>query len=109
MTAVEHAGHEAAHDPHEGHPTDLTYIKVALFLAFITAAEVAVSYTDIDAIAQIALLIPMMVVKFATVVMFFMHLRFDSKVFRYFFVAGLMFATICYLVILTTFHFWSGG
>ena len=107
MTAVEHAGHEAAHDPHEGHPTDLTYIKVALFLAFITAAEVAVSYTDIDAIAQIALLIPMMVVKFATVVSYFMHLKFDNKLFTYVFYMGLLLAFGVYLGALTTFHFWN--
>ncbi len=109
MTAVEHAADDAAHRAHEGHPTDLTYIKVAIFLAVVTGAEVVVSYTSWDPIAQIAALIPMMIIKFATVVMYFMHLRFDSKLFRYFFVAGLIFATVCYLVVLTTFHFWSGG
>jgi cytochrome c oxidase subunit 4 len=46
-------------------------------------------------------------VKFGTVVLWFMHLRFDSRIFRRLFVAGLMLALFVYLVVLTTFHFWS--
>ena len=105
MTAVEHDAHTGEH----AHPSDLTYLKVAVFLAFVTGAEIATSYADVDEWVQIGALMAMMVVKFATVAMFFMHLRFDSKLFRYFFITGLTFATICYCIILSTFHFWTGG
>jgi heme/copper-type cytochrome/quinol oxidase subunit 4 len=104
-TEVAHAHAEGGH----AHPSDLQYVYIALFLAFVTAAEVAVSYSGWGSTPEILALIPMMIVKFAVVAMFFMHLRFDSKIFRYFFLTGLTFATACYLIILTTFHFWSGG
>jgi cytochrome c oxidase subunit 4 len=91
------------------HPPDSEYVFVALFLAIVTGAEVALYYIDLGFLTNAILLSIMMIVKFATVVMFFMHLRFDSKIFRYFFITGLVFATVCYLVVLTTFHFWTGG
>jgi cytochrome c oxidase subunit 4 len=100
--------HVHAEHQHE-HPSDGTYIKVALVLGAITAAEVGVYYIDLSTEGLLLLLIPMMVAKFAIVAAFFMHLRFDSKLFRYFFLTGLAFATVCYLIVLTTFHAWSGG
>ena len=108
MTDVEHVDHVHAESQHE-HPSDATYIKVALILGFITAAEVGTYYVELPTEALLLLLMPMMVAKFGIVAAFFMHLRFDSKLFRYFFIAGLSFATICYLIILTTFHAWWGG
>lgn len=91
------------------HPGDKEYVFVALFLAVVTGAEVALYYVDLDFKVNAALLIILMVIKFVTVAMFFMHLRFDSKLFRYFFLTGLVTATVVYIVVLTTFHFWSGG
>jgi cytochrome c oxidase subunit 4 len=104
-TEVAHAHTDGGH----AHPSDLQYVYIAMFLAFVTAAEVGASYANLSSTVLIALLVPMMVVKFATVAAFFMHLRFDSKIFRYFFLTGICVATACYLIILTTFHFWSGG
>ena len=104
-TDLDHVHVESQHE----HPSDATYIKVALVLAFITAAEVGTYYVELPTEALLALLLPMMAAKFGIVAAFFMHLRFDSKVFRYFFIAGLSFATVCYLIILTTFHAWWGG
>ena len=51
-------------------------------------------------------LIFMMVVKFYLVVTWFMHLRFDSKLFGRMFTAGLVLAVGVYLVTLTVFEFW---
>jgi cytochrome c oxidase subunit IV len=99
------------HVEHEhAHPTDATYIWVAVFLAVVTGAEIAVSYTkwfEDHFPALLITLVVMMVVKFATVAMFFMHLRFDSKLFRRFFVTGIVLATSVYLVVLSTFHFFD--
>jgi cytochrome c oxidase subunit IV len=99
------------HVEHEhAHPTDATYIWVAVFLAVVTGAEIAVSYMkwfEDHFPALLVTLVVMMVVKFATVAMFFMHLRFDSKLFRRFFVTGIVLATSVYLVVLSTFHFFD--
>ncbi len=52
------------------------------------------------------ILVVMAVVKFSVVVMFFMHLRFDSKLFRRFFITGIILALFCYVSVLSTFHIW---
>ena len=92
----------------KGHPSDLQYVYVALFLAAVTGAEVLLYYYPPEFKLMAIMLGVLGIVKFATVAMFFMHLRFDSKVFRYFFVGGLVLAATVYLITLTTFHFWSG-
>jgi cytochrome c oxidase subunit 4 len=93
---------------HHEHPSDWEYIKVAIFLAIVTAAEVGLYYVEgLDRHIILLLLCAMMVVKFAVVVMWFMHLRFDSKIFRRFFVTGVLLAFGVYLIVLTTFHVWS--
>jgi cytochrome c oxidase subunit IV len=53
------------------------------------------------------LLLIMMVVKFAVVAMWFMHLRFDSKLFTSFFVSGIVLAVGVYVAALSTFHFFE--
>jgi cytochrome c oxidase subunit 4 len=49
----------------------------------------------------------MMVVKFIMVVSYFMHLKFDNKLFSWIFYAGLILAIGVYCVALATFHFFS--
>ncbi|NBR76150.1 MAG: hypothetical protein EBT73_02155 [Actinobacteria bacterium] len=51
-----------------------------------------------------ALLI-MMAVKFVIVVSYFMHLKFDNKLFSWMFYAGLFLAVGVYVAALGTFHF----
>ncbi|MEA2829148.1 MAG: cytochrome c oxidase subunit [Actinomycetota bacterium] len=94
--------HGAAHE----HPSDLQYVYIALFLAMVTAAEVAVYYVKSLAGLLVYILVTMAVVKFSVVVMFFMHLRFDSKLFRRFFITGIILALFCYVIVLSTFHIW---
>jgi hypothetical protein len=36
-----------------------------------------------------------------------MHLKFDSRLFRRLFVAGLALAIFCFTAVLTTFHVWT--
>ena len=50
-------------------------------------------------------LVVLMVVKFLFVILFFMHLRFDSRLFSLVFYIGLVFAIVLYGVMLATFHF----
>ena len=94
--------HAGAHD----HPSDLKYVKIAIILAVLTAAEVLTYTFDITGGLLVAILIPMMIVKFAIVAGYFMHLKFDSKMFTTMFVAGLTFAVSVYCVLLTMFEFW---
>ncbi len=89
-----------------GHASDALYVKVFAVLFLITAAEVATYVVDIGDFLLPALMV-MMTVKFALVVGFFMHLRFDSRLLTWVFVAGLFLAVVVYIVTLTTFEFWQ--
>ena len=86
----------------EHHPSELEYIKVGVVLAVVTAAEVAVFYVPQLRPLIVWLLMPMMVVKFALVAMWFMHLRFDNKLFRRLFITGILFALGVYSVVIAT-------
>ena len=101
MTVTEHTK-----DAHEhAHPSDFQYVMIALFLAIVTGAEVGLYYIkSLDFIVLAGLLSVLMIVKFATVVAFFMHLRFDSKLFRRIFITGLLLAIFVYMILLSTFH-----
>ena len=93
------------HGAHE-HVSDNKYIVIAAILGVITAAEVVASYVDIGP-AFIPLLLFMMAIKFFIVVSFFMHLRFDNKVFSRLFYAGLVLAVVVYGGALLTFRFFE--
>ena len=99
--------HDDVHDHDEAHhPSDKKYIQIAIILAVITAVEVAASYVDLGPIFIPALL-GMMVAKFLIVVGFFMHLRFDNKIFTWLFYTGLILAVGVYVVALLTFQFFN--
>ncbi|MEO6571429.1 MAG: cytochrome C oxidase subunit IV family protein [Ilumatobacteraceae bacterium] len=102
--------HDVADDaPHDGHGlTDLGYIKVALALALITAIEVTISYMvdDLGALF-LPLLIGLMIIKFFSVVLYFMHLKFDNRLFSLLFYLGLFLAVAVFVAALFTFRFFS--
>lgn len=104
-----HAGEDLSADEfgdHQHGATDKQYIIIALILAVITAAEVTISYVDVGALFLPALLI-MMVAKFLVVVSYFMHLKFDHRLFSFLFYAGLILALGVYVATLASFHFFS--
>jgi cytochrome c oxidase subunit 4 len=84
--------------------TDAGYIKIAIILAAITALEVSTYYVDFGPLFMPSLMI-MMVVKFVMVVSYFMHLKFDSKIFTFLFYTGLGLALFVYITALATFKF----
>ena len=90
---------------HTGHPTPLTYFKVAMILSAITAAEVGIFYIEGLGHAIIPILTVMSVAKFALVAMFYMHLRYDSRLFSGFFVGGFLLAFMVVLALLGLFKF----
>jgi caa(3)-type oxidase subunit IV len=86
------------------HPTPKTYWSIALFLAVVTAIEIAIPYMDsLDAIKVPALLI-LGGIKFLAVVGFFMHLRFDKPLYRSLFFVGVIGAIPLFIVVLLTFR-----
>jgi cytochrome c oxidase subunit 4 len=101
MTATEEAPLEELELGH--HPGPGTYIKVAVILAIVTAAEVAIYYMSSLKDVLVPLLIVFSFFKFVLVALYFMHLKFDSRIFRRFFVAGLVLAFIVFTIVLLTF------
>ena len=93
-------------DDHHDHPSDARYIGIAVMLAVITALEVAASYVELGPVFLPALL-GMMAVKFFIVVSFFMHLKFDNRLFTWLFYTGLFLALFVYLAALLTFRFFN--
>jgi cytochrome c oxidase subunit 4 len=93
----------------EGHhgATDKQYILIALALALITGLEVSISYIDIGPLF-LPLLLVLMAIKFVVVVSYFMHLKFDNKIFTMAFYTGLGLAVFVYVAALSTFHFFGG-
>jgi cytochrome c oxidase subunit 4 len=89
------AAHAAAHDAH-AHPTWKQYKWVALILTLITVVEVWVYY--IPAFVATKLFVPtlliMSAIKFAIVVMFYMHLKYDARLFRALFTGPLIIAIV---------------
>ena len=73
----------------------------------ITAAEVGIYYLSGARRAVISLMVFMMIAKFTLVALYFMHLRFDSKLFRRLFVTGIVLAVLVYLIALTSLHVWQ--
>ncbi|MDQ3896005.1 MAG: cytochrome C oxidase subunit IV family protein [Actinomycetota bacterium] len=112
ITRDESTGPVVETAPHEGgtkhdHPGERQYVMIAVILAAITGIEVAASYTESIKDFRAPILVGLSLVKFIMVVGFFMHLRFDSRLFRRLFVAGCALALFCYTAVLTTFHVWT--
>ena len=93
------AGARRAHDAHPG-PAE--YIQIGALLAMLTAIEVAVYYIDIQRGLFVTILLALSASKFAFVVMWFMHLRFDSRIFSTLFVGGFALAATVFVVVLAT-------
>jgi caa(3)-type oxidase subunit IV len=65
--------------PHKAHPTARTYLLVFAFLTVFTIIEVAVGAFIPGALPiKVALLVGLAVIKAALVVLYYMHLRYDS-------------------------------
>jgi cytochrome c oxidase subunit 4 len=106
--AVEPTGHHAARAPHRaGHPSPKEYIRIGVILAVLTGLEVGASYAGVSTVVLIPTLLGLAIVKFALVVLWFMHLKFDDRRYSRFFVMGLSGAAILYLIVLITFEVFS--
>ena len=104
--AEDHGDQDHGPSDHAHGLTDMGYVKVALVLALLTGLEVSLTYVHIGALF-LPILLLLMVIKFVTVVSFFMHLRFDNKIFTWLFYSGLILAVGVYVVMLCTFQFFA--
>ena len=92
---------------HTGHPTPITYFKIAMILSAITAVEVGVFYVEALGHGIIPVLAVLSTGKFALVAMFYMHLRYDARLFVGLFVGGLMLAVTVVIAVLALFKFFA--
>ena len=76
------------------HPNASKYFKIAIILCVLTAIEFGVFYLEFLSYGIIPILTVLSVGKFALVIMYYMHLKFDSKLFTYIFLSGLFLATL---------------
>ena len=101
---------EQGHDSHGhegGHASVKFYWMIGLILAVLTGLEVGAYYMELGAV-EVPLLLALSVAKFILVVGFFMHLKFDSKVFTGVFVAGLILAVFMVSALMLLYH-WVPG
>lgn len=85
------------------HPSPRKYVNIAIILAIVTAIEVAIYYVPALESLLVPILLALAVIKFIMVAMYFMHLKFDSAVFRRFFLIGIFLAIIIFGVVLWMF------
>jgi cytochrome c oxidase subunit 4 len=91
------------------HPTWKEYKWVALWLTLITIVEVWIYYTPFKESALfVPALLAMSAVKFTIVVMFYMHLKYDHRLFRALFTGPLAIAVATLLALLAVFARFSG-
>src|SRR5689334_20191896 len=82
---------------------------MAVILGLITAFEVGVMYVPELKMVRPWILITLSAVKFALVAMFYMHLKFDHRLFSWFFVGGLALTASLILAFMTLFAIWTSS
>jgi len=105
-TAYQHELGDPMQDPSEParheHPSAKAYIRIGIILAVLTGLEVVTAYSQISHSILIPTLLLLAFTKFILVVLWFMHLRFDSRTYSRFFLMGFVGAITLYLIVLMT-------
>ncbi|HSK92388.1 MAG TPA: cytochrome C oxidase subunit IV family protein [Euzebyales bacterium] len=97
------------HEEHADHPDSSQYIVIGIILAVFTAIEVAISFASVPVSIAVPALIILTVLKFVLVVLWFMHLRFDSGWYRRMFVFGLAVALAIYAATISLMLYGGGN
>ncbi len=104
MSTTEHATTGQPTTEHPPHPSVKRYWQIALFLGVVTAIEVAIAYIpDLDRTVLTVGLVGLGIIKFGSVVGWFMHLRFENKTMNRLFAIGLVLALGLFFIVLATF------
>jgi len=99
------AEHQAPQE-HQAHATTGTYLRIAAVLVMITLLEVGVFYVPVFQGGLVPILLVLSAIKFALVVMFYMHLKFDNKFFSLLFGGPLL---LGFLVVVSLLFLFYGG
>jgi|SRR5690606_10918595 len=98
---------EIMHDQHS-HPVHgtRTYWIIGVILFVVTALEIAAYYVE-DQLGSAAapIILVLSAIKFLLVVMFFMHLKYDAKVFTGIFIFPALLATLVISSLFLLYHF----
>ena len=94
-----------SHGTHQTHASVGFYWMIGGVLAVITAVEVAIFYIPAIGRALVPILLILSAAKFLLVVMFFMHLKFDSWWFTALFVAGLILAVFMVTALVILYYY----
>src|SRR5437867_5550149 len=97
-----HEGGAAAPGEHS-HPGAKEYLGIAVLLTVITAVEVAVFYIPTMKPMLVPTLLTLSALKFALVAMFYMHLKFDARLFSWLFVVPMILVALIILMLLRLF------
>ena len=94
---------EHRHPDEKPLPRISVYLFIGFVLTVITAVEVAAFYLNVVDWLLVTAFVILSLLKFVLVVMFFMHLRYDHKLFSIFFTGGLVLAIGVVLGLITLF------
>lgn len=92
------------HPEEHAHPPIMQYVLIAAILAIITAIEVATYYIESIESMLVYILIVLSVLKFVIVVGYYMHLKFDSKLFTWIFTLGMITGSSVVIAMLALFN-----
>src|SRR2546425_11784254 len=90
--SAERAMHETPAAAGHGHPTAAVYVRVAAILVILTVLEIGVFYVPAFRPVLVPVLLVLSAAKFTLVVMFYMHLKADSRFFTFLFGVPLLLA-----------------
>ncbi len=76
------------------------YLGVFWILAALTVVEVAVTYLPVP---RIPVLVPLAILKAALVALFYMHLKYDRRIFSAIFLMGLLMALVLMFALIVLF------
>src|SRR5512140_1002761 len=98
--------HDPNHPVQHAHPGAKEYLGIAAILTVITAIEVAVFYIPTMKVVLVPVLLTLSALKFTLVAMFYMHLKFDSRLFSWLFVVPMIIAILVILALMRLFGVW---
>jgi cytochrome c oxidase subunit IV len=91
----------------QAHPGAVLYIIVAAFLCVLTGMELTVFYVQALKPVLVPVLLILAAAKFALVALFYMHLKYDSRVFSAIFFFPVLIALILVVALLMLFTYLS--
>ena len=89
------------------HVKPATYVGVFLILGVVTAVEVFVSQAGFPQAAMVVALLALATIKALLVVMFYMHLKYDTKWYSYSMVLPLFMAILLVVIVIIHYTYWG--